>query len=214
MRRRGLDSLRISEQPTLPKSGQTEVFISYAWGDDTEEGQERKAIVDIVHEKLKSWNYKVIIDKCEVRYGERFSDFMKQVRQGDLVCLIVSRRYFERDDCMTELAYADIEAHHDADEFTTRTRLIATSDAKLRDESLADQVYEFWKMRIAQLDARAANIRPPRTQQYHTLKEFRESIPRVLGWMGDHKHSRGLEEILKDDFAALRELFPPQPLPR
>lgn len=49
----GVEALVVSPRPALPDAGRREVFLSYAWGDDTAEGKRRGELVEQLCARLK-----------------------------------------------------------------------------------------------------------------------------------------------------------------
>jgi internalin A len=89
--------------PFEAKQKDTEIFFSYAWGDDKEKGESREKIVNELYESLKSDNYDVVRDKVDLGYKGLIGDFMKRIGQGNVVIIAMTKKYFKSPYCMFEL---------------------------------------------------------------------------------------------------------------
>ena len=79
-----------------------EVYISYAWHDETPEGQRRGALVDSMCCAL-GVNVKIHRDKVDLENGDRISEFMNRLIGGDLIVTVLSDKYLRSPACMYEL---------------------------------------------------------------------------------------------------------------
>ena len=77
-----LDSLDISVHPKLPPKNIPEIFVSYAWGDDSSDDARRRGeVVDRLCETLDKDGWNIIRDTKGLRHGELISGFMKRLRE-------------------------------------------------------------------------------------------------------------------------------------
>ncbi len=92
-------NLLLNEQ--ISKSGR-EVFISYAWGDNSPAGLERQRIVDgLVHAlRNRSEPITVRLDREEMRPGDLISAFMDRLAAADRVIVVISAKYLRSEYCM------------------------------------------------------------------------------------------------------------------
>ena len=97
-----------------------EVFISYAWGGDSEE------ITNKVDEALKASKINLVRDKRDLGFKGRIKDFMQQIGKGRAVVVIISDKYLKSENCMFEL----IQTFQN-DEFTDRILPIVLEDARI-----------------------------------------------------------------------------------
>lgn len=81
---------------------QPEYCVSYAWGDLTEEGKEREAIVDRLCDAAEKRGIRILRDKNTVGLGEGISKFMGRIGQADRVFVVLSDKYLKSPYCMTE----------------------------------------------------------------------------------------------------------------
>jgi hypothetical protein len=82
----------ISRQETylsLEPSPRKEVFVSYAWTDES------IAIVDNLQEAFKGRDIVRIRDKNDMRYKDSIRDFMKHIGRGKCIVVVLSKKYVE-----------------------------------------------------------------------------------------------------------------------
>jgi internalin A len=84
-------------------AGNPRIFLSYAWGDSTPEGQRREKLADDVCAKLEAHGFTVLRDKDVLEPGQRISEFMDRLAAGDAIILVISDKYLRSEYCMYEL---------------------------------------------------------------------------------------------------------------
>jgi len=100
----GASRLEIPSHPELPNKRTPELFISYAWGDDSsEDAWKHTGVVDRLCETLRKDSWNIIRDKNAMRSGDLISDFVKLISQADHVIVVLSDKYLRSPYCMTEL---------------------------------------------------------------------------------------------------------------
>lgn len=111
-----------------PEPAGEEIFLSYAWGDPSEQGESREAIVDRLYDTLVEKHYDVVRDKKDAGYRAIISDFMRRIGRGRLVIVVISDRYLKSPYCMFELLEIYEHGH-----FHERVFPVVLGDAKLYD---------------------------------------------------------------------------------
>ena len=100
---RGVEGLHTVGGPAPAGQDDREVFISYAWGDDSAEGRKREQLVLDMVGVLHDLKYVPLYDKQYLRPGDAISDYMKKAGQTARVVAIVSEKYLRSEFCMTEV---------------------------------------------------------------------------------------------------------------
>ncbi len=164
---------------TFHKPGR-EVFISYAWGDDSPEGKERQQIVDRLVEALHQHSepISVRIDRDEMRPGDLISAFMDRLAAADRVIVVISAKYLRSEYCMHELFMIYQNCRKKAKDFHRRIIPIILPDAR-------------------QCGGLAARLKLAAEwdQKLNEIKPFFDENPRLFG-------TSGYQEYLRiDDFA-------------
>lgn len=80
-----------------------QVYVSYAWGDDTPEGRQRGKVVDDLCTVLGQQGIKVLRDRDEMQPGQLISEFMDRLAKGDYIIAVISDKYLRSEYCMYEL---------------------------------------------------------------------------------------------------------------
>lgn len=99
-----------AQEPTFEKppesffpSREPQIFISYAWGDETPAGQLRAKVVDDLCATLGQRGITVLRDRDEMRPGDLISEFMDRLAEGDSILVVISDKYLRSVYCMYEL---------------------------------------------------------------------------------------------------------------
>ncbi len=104
------EAVRALPEPTFDKPPasfflprEPQVFVSYAWGDETPEGRQRAKVVDDLCAALGRQGVKVRRDRDEMRPGDSISEFMDRLTEGDFILAVISDKYLRSEYCMYEL---------------------------------------------------------------------------------------------------------------
>jgi GTPase SAR1 family protein len=89
------DLIIIDETPVEKED--SEVFVSYAWTDESSN------IVDKLQKRLQQNGIKLIRDRDELNYKDSIRDFMKRLGKGKCVVVVISEKYLKSENCMFEL---------------------------------------------------------------------------------------------------------------
>jgi formylglycine-generating enzyme required for sulfatase activity len=84
-------------QTNLVCMQQPEIFISYAWGGESEK------IVDILYNTFVSKGYNIVRDKVNLGYKGSITSFMDKIGQGKYVIVVISDKYIKSENCMYEI---------------------------------------------------------------------------------------------------------------
>ncbi|MEA5463258.1 COR domain-containing protein, partial [Leptothoe sp. PORK10 BA2] len=155
-----------------------EVFISYAWGGDSEE------ITNKIDEILKATDINLIRDKRDLGFKGRIKAFMQEIGQGNAVIVIISDKYLKSENCMFELV--EIAANGS---FYDRIFPIVLPDAQIYKPINRIRYIQHWEQEIADLEEAM------KTVSAANMQGFRESIDlytRIRATIAD------LTETLKD----------------
>lgn len=75
----------------------TSVFISYAWGGESEK------VADEIDQQISSLDLTFIRDKRDLGFKGLIKEFMQKIGQGKFVILVISDKYLKSPNCMFEL---------------------------------------------------------------------------------------------------------------
>ncbi len=163
-----------------------EIFISYAWGGDSEEFA--KLLVRAFREKGMT----IILDKDNLGYKGLIKEFMERIGRGKCVIAVISDKYLKSPNCMFELVQVSKNG-----EFYNRIFPIVLADAQIYDPVQRLKYIKHWEDKIKNLDeaikeVSAANLQGIREEidQYteirntiaaltHTLKNMNTLTPNI-----------------------------------
>jgi internalin A len=118
-----------------------EVFISYAWGGDSEE------MANKIDQTFATTDITLIRDKRDLGFKGRIKAFMEQIGQGNAVIVVISDKYLKSENCMFELV--EIAANGD---FYDRIFPIVLPDAQIYKPVQRIRYIQHWEQEIAELD--------------------------------------------------------------
>lgn len=185
------------------------VYISYAWGDSTPEGQRRGQLVADLCAALKAAGIAVLIDHEQVKPGDRISSFMDAIGRGDVIVVILSDKYLKSEYCVYELNAIWKESRQDPDHFLGRVIPLTLPDAnlKLTKDLLARRDYwsTQWKL-IKELivkdpDATGIDI----FAKCKDIQQFSQQIADILALLNDKCEPRDFDRLADEGFSEVIE---------
>jgi internalin A len=190
-----------------------EVYISYAWGDKTPEGQRSNVVVDAICAALASKNVRIHRDAVDLVPGDRISDFMNRLIEGDLIVTMLSEKYLHSYNCMSELFGIYRRCGQDPHRFLDRIIPIVLPDARLSDPVDRIDHAEFWKKgrealhrKLRELgDFAYAGVEIPK--QFRLVDEFARNVADMLTYINDKLFPRDVVEMEKGGFAEIVKLI-------
>ena len=185
------------------------VYISYAWGDDhSDAGRQRGEAVERLSDKLIEWGYEIVRDKNELHNGDLISKFVQRIGRGNRVLVILSEKYLLSANCMTELFYVYQRSIGDKEEFLRRVIPVVVDDARGITQWQEPVKYaEHWRREFTTMEPHLGVLGEDHHKRYQLIKQWHVVIGNILGFISDTLHPHGFDSIVKDDFAAVRELL-------
>lgn len=184
-----------------------EVFISYAWGDDSPEDKERKQIVDGLVDALRKHPEPITvrIDCDEMRPGNLISAFMDRLAAADRVIVVISVKYLRSEYCMYELFKIYQNCRSNAEDFQRRIIPIVLPDAGLSGrtaERLKPAIY--WMKEEQKLEAIiAANPKAvgiSTYMKYRQIGEFARNTSDMIEYLYDQLQPRDYDRQMEEGF--------------
>ena len=120
------------------------VFISYAWGEDSEE---REAIVNQLEQSLQKRGLNIERDKRVLGYKGSIRQFMTRIGEGGCVILVISDKYLRSKNCMFELIQIS-----ENERFNDRVFPVVLSDADIYDAVKRIEYIKYWETKKKELD--------------------------------------------------------------
>jgi internalin A len=205
----GVEKLSMTPQAPLPGGGKKQVFVSYAWGDDSPQGRERGEVVERLCRQVRAWGYEVVRDKDHMRWGEIISAFMKLLGRGDRVIVNLSAKYLRSIYCMTELHEVFVQSRAEPADFLSRIVPHTLADARIDGMRERNGHVLYWKEEVEAVrrDVADGMLGPSDYRDWHKMNRWVADVSEMLKHIADVLHPRGFEQIVADDFAALNVLL-------
>jgi len=192
------------EPTTEPAPSKPEVFISYAWGGESER------IVDELEQALRARRLTIVRDKRDLDYKGRIREFMQRIGKGRYVIVVISDKYLKSENCMFELL--EIAKHGD---FYRRIFPVVLNDANIYRAINLLRYIKHWEKEIENLDqamkeVNAANLQGVR-DSIDLYTKIREMIARLTVTLKDMNtltpemhESSGFEALYRELEKSLR----------
>jgi len=138
-----------------PKVGtQPTIFLSYAWGDDTDPGLIRDQAAEAIFSWLKTQGYDARRDKQDLRSGDLISEYETTIGVADHIVVVLSDKYLRSAYSMAELHNIHEHCLRDRGEFLRRVTCVMLQDAaKIRDDLERLKYAQYWKTRYEEMYA-------------------------------------------------------------
>jgi hypothetical protein len=189
------------------------VYVSYAWGDDTPEGETRELIVDELCLSLEEQEQITVgRDKKLIKTGDSIVDFAADIARGGLVLAVISRKSLRSAWCMVdELLQAYRRRNFNTNEFGSDVLALILDDAREDLDSLANLI-EYWTAAI-QKERKPLELADPDRRfsrdswfRVDDMEELRARLPDLIRALRIRAMPRGYEAIRREDFSDIREL--------
>jgi internalin A len=199
----------ISPVAVIPSEKSREVFISYAWGDDTPEGKIRTEAVEGLQSALEEGGFDTIRDRDQMRTGERISAFIRRLTRADLVVAVISNKYLRSPYCMYEIYKLWQKHQGDADGLVEHLIPIVLPEVRIGNFRERAPYLKYWADEAKSLEAliRDPDLSPSREswEEIRLIREFAHHVDGILVFIQDVLMPRKLEAHLDDGFQAVRE---------
>jgi internalin A len=207
-RERSEDLLSLSIAPIGSEaSGDPEVYISYAWGDETAAGKIRGEIADGVEECAQAEGWTVRRDMNEIAPGASISEFMSRIQHGGLIIAILSRRYLERPRCMAELYGVFVDGRSNRKEFRKRIVPVVLDDAHIGTIDGRAEVARYWEAQYKKVERNLRRLGREDLLEYLSMKEWYLKVGGLLHYISDIKCPWGNDAIRANNYATLRAML-------
>jgi hypothetical protein len=198
----------MNNEPANPSFTGPKVYVSYAWGDDSsEEAKQRGLVVDRLCESVQAEGWEVIRDKNVLKLGDLISTFMRTLGQADLVIVVLSAKYMRSIACMTELHSIYRNSRQEKQEFLNRIIPLVLSDARISTWRDRAEHARHWESEFNEMSPNVSLMGVRDLELYHAIRAWRNEVGDILDHVNDMVHLHGFDAIVKDDFAALRQIL-------
>jgi len=201
--------LKQQESPARPEPASRdvpEIFVSYAWGDNSsEEARQRTEVVNRLCETLEREGWRIIRDTNATRPGDMISAFMRSIRPADHVIVILSEKYLRSPYCMTELHALYQNSRQEKPEFLDRIILLVLDDARFGTLRERVEYAKYWEAEYLNLKADLDYLAEDDFRLYQNIKKWYVDVGNMLAYVNDVMVPHGFDDIVKEDFATLRQ---------
>jgi hypothetical protein len=183
------------------------IAISYAW--KAKEGRKFRNAVSRLCEELRSFDFEVIRDVDEVKFGADLQKFMRRIGRSGKICVFLSDAYLRSENCMYELLIAFQRDHDEDQKLAERLRVFLLPDAVDYGERTGDArkaLKDFWRKEIGKHKKLAkeeekdvGHTEPSTAIALERITAIKTSLTKTLNFAFDH--------LLATDFdTGLRQL--------
>jgi hypothetical protein len=157
---------------------ENKVFVSYAWGGDSE------LIVDALQKALSNQEIEMIRDKDHLAYKGSIDEFEKRIGKGKCIVLVISDKYLRSKHCMYE--FVKIWENHDLRE---RIFPIVLPDAHIFDANEKLRYVNYWDEQIDQLNNAIKNVKViaylTETEELNKFIQIRQNFSHLINLVSD-----------------------------
>ncbi len=186
-----------------------EVFISYAWGDESPEGKVRDEAVERLQAALTADGLLPVRDRDQLHSGARISSFMRRLTQADVVVTIISDKYLHSPYCMYEIYRLWQRSQDVPDDLARHLVPVILPEVTIGSFDARVPYLQFWSDRAAKLEAliRDPNLQPSRESwdEVRLVCEFAHHVDSILVFLQDILMPRNLDAHFDNGFKAVRE---------
>lgn len=205
-----ISGIDIRPQPLGRNEKPREVYISYAWGDDSEEGRRSAQAVDGLYAALAKDGFRPVRDKEAMGAGALISAFIRQLTRADLVVAVISEKYLRSPYCMKEIYEIWLRCQQDAETMAKTVIPIVLPGVKI--ESLWDRkaYLDHWGAEAQRVDeleraGKMLSLSPQSFQEARLIREFAYHVDGILYFLQDVLMPRNMEMHLDSGLEAVLE---------
>ncbi|HEY5704555.1 MAG TPA: TIR domain-containing protein [Terrimicrobiaceae bacterium] len=203
------EQIKAPAPETLPPK----VFISYAWGhtspNSSEDDRKRQEVVERMCETLGKAGWQVVRDQTDMQYGDLISAFMKTLGQADLIVVVLSDKYLRSPYCMTELHDLYVNSRQEKGDFLKHIIPLVLDDARIGTWRDRAEHAKHWHAEFQAMEKSYQHLGERDFSLYKVMKDWHNHVSDMLAYINDVLTPHGFDEIVKDDFAALRRILSP-----
>lgn len=162
-----------SPTPSNPPAN-AEIFISYAWGGESEQ------LVDRIDRAAQQNGVTIIRDKRDAGYKARIKEFTQRIGRGKAIIVVIGKRYLESENCMFEL----IEIAKNG-QFYDRIFPIVLKDANIYQPIERIKYINYWEAKIQELDKAMKTVGSANMQGFREAIDLYTEIRKTIAQLTD-----------------------------
>jgi hypothetical protein len=185
-----------------------QIFFSYAWGDEHEQGESRERIVSELYDALLRDHYRVVRDKNNLEYKGFISEFMGQIGHGECIVVAISKKYVKSAYCMFELYEIARNSNFDKHAFSKKVLPIVVEFVDFTDPAVIDEHFSFWENEYKEWDdlvrRRAGQLAVEQMQRYDKIRMIYQNFGKLTEWIVDMNTLKP-QLLSADNFAEIKK---------
>jgi internalin A len=193
-------AIKPGQPPRLPSERQL-VYVSYAWGGESE------ALVDEFERRLPS-SLRLVRDRRDMRPGDWISRFMTEIGRSDCVLVVLSEKYMRSVYCMRELLHLFNASLGERSVFMRKLIPLTVGNVRFsraieRDGHVAYWVQERKKMETILGRRSLPTIGDGDRAELLAILDFEHRTSDLLAWVadtlmpkGEEMHSKGIDAAI------------------
>lgn len=142
-----------------------------------------------------------------MRPGDLISGFMKRIGLADHVIVVLSDKYLRSPYCMTELHSIYQRSVGEKQDFLRRIIPLRLADARFGTWRERLVYTKHWRAEFEEMELHFKDVGEADFRLYRAMQEWHNRIGDMLAYVTDVLTPHGFDEIVKDDFAALRQML-------
>jgi hypothetical protein len=186
----------------------SEIFFSYAWGDEQEKSESREKIVDELYKSLLDDHYNVVRDKYNLEYKGFITDFMTRIGEGKCIIVAISRKYLKSPYCMFELYEIARNSKFDKTRFKEIVIPVIVERVDFTDPAVIDDHFLFWENEYNEWSGlvakRPGQLSVEQLQRFDKIKMIYQNFGRLAEWIAD-MNTLNPQILSADNFAAIKK---------
>ena len=197
--------------PLDPDEKPQEVYISYAWGDDTPAGKTRAEVVDRLCSALEKDGFHPIRDRDQIRIGDLISLFIERLTRGDWVVTVISDKYLRSPYCMYEIYRLWQKYQEDPQALSRHVVPIVLPEVKIGRLGERAVYVEHWVDEAESAKKVLGNkklmlhLSDKSVREARLTQRFADHVDDILHFLNDVLMPRQLDAHFEGDFQAVRE---------
>ncbi len=189
-------------------NNKAKIFFSYAWGDDDEKEESREQVVNELYESLKKEDYNLVRDKVDLGYKGFISDFMTRIGKGDLVIVVLSKKYVKSAYCMFELYEVARNSKFEKELFRQKVLPIVVEFVNFTDTLVLEEYFEYWEDLHLKWDKlvekRKRQLSQEQFDRYEKIKLIHQNFGKLADWLVD-MNTLSKKLLSANDFKIIKE---------
>lgn len=186
----------------------TEIFFSYAWGDEAEQGDSREKLVNELYGSLLADGYGVVRDKYDLGYKGFIGDFMKRIGEGKAIIVAVSEKYVRSPYCMFELYEIARNCKFDKYLFREKVLPLVIEFVDFTKPEVIDEYLGYWEKENEKwtelIKKRAGQLSKEKMERYDKIRMVYHNFDMLTDWLAD-MNTLTLEILSANNFSKIKE---------